>query len=84
MVGTPAYIAPEMILHKSYDKSIDWWSFGILVYEMLAGCQITPFYDSNPNQMYLKIHSKEVTFPSSNRFPHSVVRDFIKRLLQVK
>ncbi|CAL8144280.1 unnamed protein product [Orchesella dallaii] len=81
MVGTPAYMAPELILHKSYDKNIDWWALGILVYEMLAGIQNTPFADADRMVMYEKITSKEVTF--SNKFPHTVVRDLIKRLLKV-
>lgn len=81
MVGTPAYMAPEVILHKPYNQAVDWWSTGILIYEMLSGCQVTPFADSNRMEMYVKITSKEVAF--SNKFPNSSVRDLIKRLLKV-
>ena len=53
--GTPDYIAPEVIMGKNYDHTVDWWSVGILVYEMIVGCP--PFYDaSNDNgTMYRKI-----------------------------
>ena len=35
--GTPSYASPEMLQKKAYDKSVDWWSVGILIYEMLVG-----------------------------------------------
>jgi len=47
--GTPEYIAPEIILHCGHDISVDYWSFGVLIYEMLTGT--TPFRDIN-NQPY--------------------------------
>jgi serine/threonine protein kinase len=37
IAGTPAYMAPEMLLKGRYDHCVDWWSFGILLYEMLEG-----------------------------------------------
>ena len=43
--GTPEYIAPEMLAGTNHDQTLDWWTFGILIYEMLIG--IIPFYSQS-------------------------------------
>ena len=43
--GTCEYIAPEIVATKAYDKGIDWWAVGILLYEILIG--VTPFFNKN-------------------------------------
>lgn len=61
LCGTPDYIAPEVITSKPYNKSVDWWSLGVLIFEMLAG--YTPFYDSTPMKTYEKILSGKLHYP---------------------
>lgn len=50
--GTPEYLAPEIITGIGHGKAVDWWSCGILLFEMLTGKP--PFYAKNRNTMYLK------------------------------
>ncbi|GMI21854.1 hypothetical protein TrCOL_g53 [Triparma columacea] len=61
--GTAEYIAPELLRGKRYGAAVDWWSFGILLYEMQAGR--TPFYDKNRKIMFFNIMNSTPQFPLS-------------------
>ena len=65
--GTPEYLAPELLLGQGYDKSVDWWTLGVLLYEMLTG--LPPYYDENTNEMYRKILSEPLHFPGPEIVP---------------
>merc|ERR550525_1424393 len=61
--GTPEYLAPEIVSHQGHGKAVDWWSLGILCYELCIG--IPPFYHQNLNTMYSKITKDAPKFPVS-------------------
>ncbi|TFK74864.1 Pkinase-domain-containing protein [Pluteus cervinus] len=60
--GTPEYLAPEILNGHGYNKTIDWWTLGVLLYEMLAG--LPPFYDEVTDKMYEKILHDPLIFGS--------------------
>lgn len=81
-VGTPDYIAPEVFLQKGYSKECDWWSVGVIMYEMLIG--YPPFWSDSPPETYRKIMNWRDTlkFPPADEAPLSrEATDLIERLL---
>jgi len=60
-VGTPEYMAPEMVQQTGHGRALDWWTVGIFLYEMLVG--IPPFYAKDKETMYDKILRSELKFP---------------------
>ena len=75
--GTPEYLAPELLLGRGYTKAVDWWTLGVLLYEMLTG--LPPFYSEDVNEMYRKILNDPLIFPHDVQYE---ARDILVRLLQ--
>lgn len=74
--GTPEYLAPEFLLGCGHGKAVDWWSLGILLYEMLCG--LPPFYSENVNEMYELILRKPLEFGEE---VSPAARDLLTKLL---
>jgi protein-serine/threonine kinase len=66
-VGTEEYIAPEVIKGCGHTSAVDWWTLGILVYEMLYGT--TPFKGKNRNATFANILRDDVPFPDGSGSP---------------
>ena len=79
-VGTPDYIAPEVFGQKGYDECVDWWSVGVILFEMLVG--YPPFFSDDPSITCQKILHWKKTFvipPEANLSPAAT--DLLKRFV---
>ncbi|SCU91727.1 LAME_0E13608g1_1 [Lachancea meyersii CBS 8951] len=76
--GTTEYLAPELLLDESgYTKMVDFWSLGVLIFEMCCGW--SPFFAEDNQKMYQKIAFGKVKFPRDVLSPEG--RSFVKGLL---
>ena len=80
-VGTPDYIAPEVFLQTGYDKTCDWWSLGVIMFEMLIG--YPPFCSETPQETYNKIMNWRRTLEFPPEVPISrTAKKTIQRFVQ--
>lgn len=79
LVGTPYYVAPE-VLEGQYSKECDCWSLGVIMYAILSGC--LPFYGNTPKEVFERIRSAKVNFELKEfRGISESAKDLIQKLL---
>ena len=78
LCGTPQYLAPEVLLRQGYDKAVDWWSLGCVMYEMLMGR--LPFAIKRGMKLSMKIYERKMDF--SKRITDSA-KDLVQKLLVI-
>ncbi|KAJ2939609.1 hypothetical protein O0L34_g14327 [Tuta absoluta] len=74
--GTPDYMAPEIIKGQKYNQTVDWWSFGVLLYEMLIGQ--SPFSGCDEDELFWSICNEMPSYP---RFLSTESLTILTRLL---
>merc|ERR1711933_635435 len=79
LCGTPDYLAPEIVTGQGHGKGVDWWTLGILIYEMLAS--FPPFFDDEPMMTYRKIIQGKFKCP---RYLSAESKDLISQFLKPK
>ncbi|KAF8394281.1 hypothetical protein HHK36_020487 [Tetracentron sinense] len=80
IVGTPYYVAPEVISGRDYGEKVDVWSAGVILYTMLAG--IPPFYGESATEIFEAVLRANLRFPT--RIFHSVspmAKDLLRRMI---
>eukprot|EP00887_Chlorella_sp_A99_P007617 scaffold20.g7617.t1 len=81
-VGTPDYLAPELLLGTGHGLEVDWWSLGAILYEFVVGRP--PFSADTPEAIFQNILDRAVTWPPEEEGEEPLsaeCRDFIERLL---
>ena len=74
--GTPQYLAPEILSDEGYDNSVDWWSLGCVMYEMLVGR--APFRIPKGSYLSADLYKKKISIPE---FVNNDAKDLISKLL---
>ncbi|KAI8145371.1 kinase-like domain-containing protein [Fennellomyces sp. T-0311] len=59
--GTPGFMAPEILLHQGYGRAVDWWAFGVLIYQMVFGRP--PFRGEHDDEIYDATLTDEILYP---------------------
>ncbi|XP_060576748.1 microtubule-associated serine/threonine-protein kinase 2-like isoform X3 [Ruditapes philippinarum] len=81
VMGTPEYVAPEVILRQGYGKTVDWWSMGIILYEFLVGCP--PFFGDSAEELFAQVINEDIEWPQEEEWQvREDAKDLITQLLQ--
>ncbi|CAN4080825.1 unnamed protein product [Withania somnifera] len=79
VVGTPDYLAPEILLGMGHGATADWWSVGVILFEMLVG--IPPFNAEHPQQIFDNIINRDIPWPKIPEEMSFEAYDLINKLL---
>ena len=79
MVGSPIYMAPEVLKGCSYNSKADIWSLGVVIYECLFG--YCPFEDKSIARLIMQIDNKEVNIPKNINPVSKQCEDLLKAML---
>ncbi|CAN0902231.1 Probable serine/threonine protein kinase IREH1 [Linum grandiflorum] len=78
-VGTPDYLAPEILLGTGHGFTADWWSVGVILFELIVG--IPPFNAEHPQIIFDNILNRKIPWPEVPDEMSPEARDIIDRLL---
>ncbi|KAM9489372.1 serine/threonine-protein kinase greatwall isoform 2-T2 [Clarias gariepinus] len=79
ILGTPDYLAPELLVGKNHDFMVDWWALGVCLFEFLTG--VPPFNDETPQLVFQNILNRDIPWPDEEEELSSNARGAIEILL---
>ncbi|XP_029934966.1 serine/threonine-protein kinase greatwall [Myripristis murdjan] len=79
ILGTPDYLAPELLLGKPHDFMVDWWALGVCLFEFLTG--VPPFNDETPQLVFQNILNRDIPWPEEEEQLSDNSRNAIEILL---
>ncbi|XP_005105833.1 uncharacterized protein LOC101852430 [Aplysia californica] len=79
ILGTPDYLAPEILLQKPHSFSVDWWALGVCLYEFLTG--LPPFNDQTPEAVFENILNRNIVWPEGEEALSEDAQSAVEQLL---
>ena len=84
LVGTPEYVAPEVLRGEGATQAVDWWQLGVLIFEMLTGR--LPFEADDDAELFIAIRRGEYEWPGADgkkiELPSATVKELVESLLR--
>lgn len=79
ILGTPDYLAPELLQRKDHGSAVDWWALGVCLFEFMTG--IPPFNDETPQAVFHNILSRDIPWPEGEEELSVMAKEAIDSLL---
>ncbi|XP_054446252.1 serine/threonine-protein kinase greatwall isoform X2 [Pteronotus mesoamericanus] len=82
ILGTPDYLAPELLLGRAHGPAVDWWALGVCLFEFLTG--IPPFNDETPQQVFQNILKRDIPWPEGEEKLSDNAQSAVEILLTIE
>ncbi|KAL5282789.1 MASTL family protein [Megaselia abdita] len=79
ILGTPDYLAPELLLMQGHGPAVDWWALGVCLYEFMTG--IPPFNDETPSKVFDNILNRNIEWPQDEEALSNEAVEAVEKLL---
>ncbi|XP_050071859.1 serine/threonine-protein kinase greatwall [Anopheles maculipalpis] len=81
ILGTPDYLAPELLLQQGHGPAVDWWALGVCLYEFLTG--VPPFNDETPQKVFENILGRLIEWPTGEESLSVEAVEAVEQLLEM-